>query len=167
MALRPFQPALCQLGQYVYRIFRTGKGCGQCNNSAAKVKSLCEAQYKVCPAGLTAVCCLRISYPSLSKPYQLPDNCIVVLREPLKLFYGMFSDHPAATAHVNINECNRAQLTSLSCGSDRIERAVRLVWERVQEAMFESKAEFTSFLDDNGIEMLADDMADCVLLEEV
>ena len=44
---------------------------------------------------------------------------------------------------------------------------MRLVWERVQEAKFESKAEFKSFLDDNGIEMLADDMADCVLLEEV
>ena len=44
---------------------------------------------------------------------------------------------------------------------------VRRVWERVQEAKFKSEAEFKSFLDDNDIEMPAEEMADCFWPEEV
>jgi hypothetical protein len=81
----------------------------------------------------------------------------------------MFSDHPAVTAHVNINECNRAQLTSikLKMTGGSMARAVNLVWEKVQQAKFGSEAEFKHFLDANGIEISADDMADCFWPEEV
>lgn len=137
--------------------------------SPAKVGSLCEAQSTVCPVGLTAIRCLRNSIPRLGSHVtaeQLPKNCIAILRGQLRSFYGMFADHPAATAHVNINECNRAQLKSLNLkmAGGSMEAATTLVWNRVQESTFASEAEFKAFLDSHGIEIPPDDM-ECILAE--
>jgi hypothetical protein len=124
--------------------------------SDAKVRSLLEAQSAVVPEGHTVVRCLRNPFPRTSKGFtadQLPDNAIVVLRGQFQLFYGMFSDHPAATAYPNVNECNKAQLKALGLKmlNGSAERAVRLVWNRVQQARFESQDEFEKFMTDSGI----------------
>jgi hypothetical protein len=139
--------------------------------SADRVKALCEAQNRVCPVGHTPVCCLRNSFPRLGKHFtadQLPKNCIVVLRGQLRSFYGMFSDHPAATAHVCVNECNRAQLKTikLKMAGGSSATALDLVWNRIQENKFGSEVEFKEFLDTNAIEISAEDMAECLWPED-
>lgn len=132
--------------------------------SPAKVYSLCEAQSNVCPASHTAVLCLRNSFPRVSKDFVAPNNSIVILRGQLKSFYGMFCDHPAATARVNVNECNRAQLQAMQMkkrGGSTMD-AVKLVWERVRKAAFGSETEFKDFLDTNGIDIAEGELVDCM-----
>ena len=135
------------------------------------MQSLFEGQSRVCPVGHVAVRFLRNPIPPVGRHLtadQLPDNCIVVMRGQFKQFYGMFSDHPANTAHVNINECNRAQLKTLQLkvAAGSTARAVDLIWNAVQQAKFVSEVEFKNFLDANGIKIAADDLCDCVWSEE-
>lgn len=99
---------------------------------------------------------------------QRSDHCVFVTRGQLEGFFGIFGGHPAASARVDINDCNRAQLKPLemSMADGDVKSAVGLVWDRVQPGKFASGAEFKSFLDAHGIEISTSNLADCWWPEE-